>query len=444
MLSLRKDKEVLSVSAPPLQGTVLMGLRTPPWQPTFNHDWLACGKFRGSDLLRFFIHRIRLFLAIVMSAIGAAPAIADATRLSDVSLYQEQDHTIFAAALSEPVAFSVSTETNPNRVTIELNGPATAADQAPVPSAGLVSAYHIEQGIEGHLRIVLDTKTPTIIQWSTIQAAGKNKPPRLTVDLAEAAADTIPNPQTGSITAAQTAPTASKPKFIIAIDPGHGGIDPGASSADHVREKDVVLAFGLALKAALEKTDHYTVVMTRDDDKFISLADRVKMARDAKADLLIAVHADTVGPLLHSDVRGTTIYTVSDEASDTEAEALAQKENRADIISGMDMGKQKIEVANVLINLAQRESKSQALMFAKQAVNEIRPVTELTSKPMRSAAFVVLKAPDVPSVLVELGYLSNAADTGMLISPKWREEMAVAMTRAIDRHFAPLATAAKQ
>ena len=267
---------------------------------------------------------------------------------------------------------------------------------------------------------------------------------RLTNDLAGVVVDPVPNPETASVNEASPAPVVAKPKFTIAIDPGHGGIDPGASSVDHVREKDVVLAFGLALKAALDRTDHYNVVMTRDGDKFIGLEDRVKVARDAKADLLIAVHADTVGPLLHSDVRGTTIYTVSDKASDAEAEALAQKENRADIISGMDLGKQKAEVASVLINLAQRESKSQALMFAKQAVKDIRPVTELTGKPMRSAAFVVLKSPDVPSVLVELGYLSNKADVGMLTSRKWRDEMALAMTKAIDQHFAPLATASKQ
>ncbi len=252
------------------------------------------------------------------------------------------------------------------------------------------------------------------------------------------------NPQTGSITPVATDAETAKSKFTIAIDPGHGGIDPGASSHDHVREKDVVLAFGLALKQALLASGHFEVVMTRDKDKFVNLEDRVKFARDAKSDLFIAIHADTLNPLLHGDVRGTTIYTLSDQASDAEAEALAQKENRADIISGMDLGHQKPEVANMLINLVQRESKSQSIMFAKLAVNEIRPVTELTGKPLRSAAFVVLKAPDVPAVLVELGYLSNAADKAMLLSPKWRSAMADALTRAVEQHFAPVATAAQQ
>ena len=255
------------------------------------------------------------------------------------------------------------------------------------------------------------------------------------------AADLDANPETGSIAPVATAAELPKPTFTIAIDPGHGGADPGASSADHVREKDVVLAFGLALKKKLEMTGHYAVVMTRDDDTFIPLPDRAKMAREIKADLFIAIHADKLDD---PSVRGTTIYTVSDKASDAVAEALAQKENRADVISGMDLGNQKADVANMLINLAQRESKSQAVMFAKQAVNEIRPVTELTSKPVRSAAFVVLKAPDVPSVLVELGYLSNSVDKTMLLSPKWRGDMADALTRAVEQHFAPVATASKQ
>ena len=390
---------------------------------------------------RFFIRSFCLFLA---SAIAAEPAFAGKVRLSDVTFHEEEGRTVFTAALSELVAFSAATEASPNRVIIEVNGLATAADEVHVPPVGLVSDYHMEQGSDGHLRIVLDTKAPAVIHWSTIQPAGKLGLPHLTVDLAEATIDPVPNLQTGSITDAPPVPLSAKPKFTIAIDPGHGGIDPGALSAGHVREKDVVLAFGLALRGALQATGQFNVLMTRDTDKFVSLEDRVKFARDAKADLFIALHADTVGPLLNSNVRGTTIYTVSNIASDAEAEALAQKENRADIISGMDLGKQKTEVANVLINLAQRESKSQAVMFAKQALNDIRPVTELTGKPMRAAAFVVLKAPDVPSVLVELGYLSNKADEGMLTSPKWRAEMATAFTHAIAQHFAAMATAIQQ
>ena len=391
--------------------------------------------------MRFFLQFACLLLTFSVFISAAGSAFAGNVQLRDAVLRAEQGRTSFTLTLDKPVAFSAVAETNPNRVIIDIDAEASEPGQIHAQAAGMVSAYHFEQVNDGHLRIVLETKSPAVISWSTIQTANKTTRPKLKVDLAEVAAEPEANPQTGSVSPVATDAEPTKPKFIIVIDPGHGGMDPGASSVDHVREKDVVLAFGLALKKKLEMTGHYVVVMTRDDDTFISLQDRTKIAREIKADLFIAIHADKLDD---PSVRGTTIYTVSDKASDAEAEALAQNENRADIISGMDLGKQNAEVANMLINLAQRESKSQAVMFAKQAVNEIRPVTELTSKPMRSAAFVVLKAPDVPSVLVELGYLSNSADRGMLLSTKWREDMAAAMTRAVEQHFAPVATAAKQ
>jgi len=242
--------------------------------------------------------------------------------------------------------------------------------------------------------------------------------------------------QTGSITPAAQPPAPHK--MVIALDPGHGGMDPGASSHDGMKEKEIVLAFALSLKQALLATGRYDVVMTRDDDHFLKLEDRAKIAHDHKADLFIAVHADTLDD---ASVRGTTLYTVSDKASDAVADALAQKENRADIIAGLDLGKQREEVANALIALTQRESKIQSTIFARKAVAEIKPVTQLTSQPIRSAAFVVLKAPDVPSILMELGYLSNKQDRAMLASEDWRKGMAQAMARAVDHYFEPTLSA---
>ena len=202
-------------------------------------------------------------------------------------------------------------------------------------------------------------------------------------------------------------------------------------------EKDIVLAFAKTFKAALERTGHYNVVLTRTTDAFVPLEQRVKIARDNKADLFLVIHADTLtGPLLQrTAVRGMTLYTVSDQASDAEAEALAQKENRADIIAGVDLGGKTPEISNVLINLAQRESRAEALKFAGRAIAEARSETNITSQPMRSAAFVVLKAPDVASVLIELGYLSNALDEAQLTSEDWRGKMSMAFTRAVDAFF---------
>ncbi len=386
----------------------------------------------------------RLALASLLFAClctNAARA-AETPTFSHVAISQREDHTIFEADLSAAVAFSVSAKASPSKVTIDLpalkfNLPRGSGRKG----AGTITAYHYGLVAKAGAHIILDTREPAVISSSVIIPGGDGKPAHLIVDLVSATAqsgDVEKSPdQTGSITPAAPPPQR---KFIIAIDPGHGGMDPGALSTDGTREKEVVLAFGQALKAALEHTGRYAVVMTRDSDKFIKLEDRVQLARDAKADLFIAVHADTLDD---DSVRGTTLYTVSDKASDAMAEALATKENRADIITGMDLAKQSEDVANLLINLAQRESRSEAAFFAKKAVTELRPITQLTSKPVRSAAFVVLKAPDVPSVLVELGYLSNSEDEKALRAPDWQSRMAAAMTKAIDSYFAPLSTALK-
>jgi len=219
---------------------------------------------------------------------------------------------------------------------------------------------------------------------------------------------------------------------VIVIDPGHGGIDPGAVGVRRTKEKDVVLAFSRALRDRLQANKNYEVVLTRDSDIFLSLKQRVAIARENQADLFIAVHADTVRG---RSVRGATLYTLSEKASDAEAEALAQKENRADIIGGIDLATENQEVADILIELAQRETKNHSIFFAKKAANQLQVVTHMTGKPTRSAGFVVLKAPDVPSILLELGYLSNKADEALLVSPKWQTEVTQAMAKAIDTYF---------
>ena len=242
-----------------------------------------------------------------------------------------------------------------------------------------------------------------------------------------------------------SAPLASPatPKKIIVIDPGHGGADPGASAADGVHEKDVVFAFAKALKKELDMSGRYEVILTRDSDVFVPLETRVKIARDHQADLFLAIHADTLsGALLNRvRVRGMTIYTVSDKASDAEAAALAAKENQSDEVGGVVLGKQTAEISSVLVNLAQRESRAMAQKFASKTLEAIKTETNLAPMPLRSADFFVLKAPDVASALIELGYLSNTDDEAQLNSETWRTKMANAFGRAIDRYFSPLVSA---
>ena len=321
---------------------------------------------------------------------------------------------------------------------------------------GLISEYRYGLVEKGRARIVMDTTGPVLIEKSFIVEAQAGQPARIVVDLvrtteeafaktysaeshpsglAEAdAAAAIPRPKPGT----QPPP---KPKAamkergvrkLVVIDPGHGGIDPGAVGQRKTKEKDIVLAFGHALRDKLKADGRYDVIMTRTGDKFVTLKDRVRIARDNEADLFIAIHADTVRG---QSARGATIYTLSEKASDAEAEALAQKENRADIIGGIDLDSENEEVTDILIDLVQRESKNHAMYFAKKAVAELKPVTGFTGKPLRSAGFVVLKAPDVPSVLVELGYLSSKADEQRLSSDAWRKKTAAAMARAVDGYF---------
>ena len=385
---------------------------------------------------------LTLFLVFGLSATAKTITIS-AARVTGSS-----DSTRFEADISANVGFSATAVKAPYRVIIDIADvnfdlPMGAGRKA----AGLVSSFRYGLVEEHKSRIVLDVTGPVLIGKSFIVPAKGKKPARIVVEVLpttpenfktafekdNAPADAV---QTAAITPApQIAPPAVAPTpelKTIVIDPGHGGIDPGAISSQRTKEKEVVLAYGLALRDALIKSGKYKVVMTRDDDTFISLNDRVKLAHESKADLFIALHADTVD---EADVRGTTIYTVSDKATDAEAEALAQKENRADVIVGIDLGIQSKAVSDILINLAQRESKNQSLYFSKKAVNHLKTIAKFTGKPVRSAAFVVLKTPDVPSVLVELGYLSSKEDEALLNSPEWRTKMASAMTDAIDDYF---------
>jgi N-acetylmuramoyl-L-alanine amidase len=390
--------------------------------------------------------------AVPGQGLAAATATATGARIGG-----DQNRTRFVADLDRSVNYTVYVLPDPYRVIIDMpdvtfNLPPGIGEQA----RGLISQYRYGQVAAGKSRIVMDTTGPVLIDKTFVLDPQSGQPARIVVDLVptspENFAATYHKEEMASATAvasaagtavvtesrAEAAPApaathAGKARPLIVIDPGHGGIDPGAIGISQTKEKDVVLAFGLELRDQLLKSGQYDVAMTRSDDTFVTLKERVRFAREREADLFIAIHADTIhGHTTH----GATIYTLSDKASDKEAEALAQKENRADIIGGIDLAVESEEVTGILIDLAQRESKSHSVFFAKRAVAEMRPVTGFTGKPLRSAGFVVLKAPDVPSVLVELGYLSSRRDESQLNSDKWRAKVAAALTRAIDKYFA--------
>jgi len=229
-------------------------------------------------------------------------------------------------------------------------------------------------------------------------------------------------------------PIDAKP--IVVLDPGHGGVDPGANSANGVSEKDIVLLFAQRLKEKLTATGRYEIHLTRDDDTFLPLKERVAFAQKKGAGLFLSIHADYF-PAKIDDARGATVYTLSEQASDEEARALAAKENFSDAIAGVELPEDSDEVvANILIDLAQRETQNRSLIFARSIVGELAAKGTLHTKRLRYAGFRVLKAPDVPSVLLELGFLSNAEDEKQLISAAWRDRMTDSVTAAIDGYFA--------
>ncbi|MFO1123444.1 MAG: N-acetylmuramoyl-L-alanine amidase [Hyphomicrobiales bacterium] len=392
----------------------------------------------------------------------AAESVMTATRIAG-----DETRTRFVADLSVAPGFTAYVLPDPYRVVIDIPNvrfelPRGLGNK----TRGLISAYRFGEVDSGKSRIVIDTKGPVLIEKSFAVPPQAGQPARIVLDLVATTAEaftatlkadeeetsaaiaaaeppeaeplSIPSPSATAPAVASGAPQPDgavlpkRQRKLVVIDPGHGGIDPGAIGRNKTKEKDVVLAFGLKLREQLLRDGRYDVVMTRSGDEFISLKDRVRIARQREADLFIALHADTVRG---AEARGATIYTLSEKASDAEAEALAHKENRADIIAGIDLGSEKEEVTDILIDLVQRESKSHALLFARKAVVALKPEIQFTGKPLRSAGFVVLKAPDVPSVLIELGYLSSTHDEQQLVSPAWQTRVATALAAGIDRYF---------
>jgi N-acetylmuramoyl-L-alanine amidase len=236
-------------------------------------------------------------------------------------------------------------------------------------------------------------------------------------------------------------PDKADPRPLIVLDPGHGGIDNGTKAASGELEKDIVLDFTQRLRERIDKTGKYRVLMTRTDDTFVPLGERVRMARNAGAALFVSIHADAL-PRGEGDAQGASVYTVSETASDSEAARLAEKENRADVIAGVDLKAEPDDVADILIDLAQRETRTFSNRFALLLMGEMKNTVRMHKHPLKSAGFRVLKAPDVPSVLVELGYVSNKGDLEHLVSENWRTKTVGSMAQAIDAFFAKrLATA---
>ncbi|MBO4225127.1 N-acetylmuramoyl-L-alanine amidase [Bradyrhizobium neotropicale] len=400
----------------------------------------------------------------VSRAAEAAPpsssASSDLPVVSEARLAGDAKQTRFIVDLDKKIQFRAFTLADPYRVVVDIP---QVTFQLPAGTGnsgrGLVKAFRYGLVMPGGSRIVFDLTGPAKIANSYVLDAANGQPPRLVLELEQVdrnaftqqlAPDDRPElkptiaeakaamPAEGTPAAKQGEPPDSRP--LIVIDPGHGGIDNGTQSNGEL-EKNLVLGFGLALRDRIEKSGKYRVVMTRTDDTFIPLNDRVKIARGQSAALFVSIHADAL-PRREGDAQGATIYTLSDKASDAEAERLAEAENKADAIAGVNLSDEPTEVADILIDLARRETNTFSNRFARLLVSEMKTTARMHKHPLKSAGFRVLKAPDVPSVLVELGYVSNKGDLEHLVSENWRNKAVGSMLQAIDAFFAKrLATA---
>ncbi len=421
------------------------------------------GDIAGGDRPK---RRIALVATVIAAAVaigvvarvaaGGVPTVAAASapvEVRDLGIDGDARRTRIALDLDRDVPLQVFTIAEPPRLVVDLPEThfALAADRG--GGRGLVSSARWGAEAGGRARIVFDLADPAEVSAATL---GADRQGRLVVvlDRATPAAmraahpvrlgggpettATIAAPKADRDRSAATVAATSEPvraaRPVIVIDPGHGGVDVGTRSpATGTFEKSVVLDMATAVERALTATGRYDVRTTRSGDVYVPLSQRVAIAREAHADLLLSIHADAEYD--HS-VRGATIYTVSERPSDAKAAALAAKENAADALAGHVVADERDDVGDILAELTLRETRRFSLIAARDILEAYRRHGRLVKGDAhRQAGLKVLRAHDVPSVLVEIGFLSNKEDEALMTSPQWREKIAAALTTAIDRFF---------
>jgi N-acetylmuramoyl-L-alanine amidase len=397
------------------------------------------------------IQAVRLaFFAALIAGIGlaagarAAPVSADSIPIAtDARLGGDEAQTRFVMDLSRKIDLHVFTLADPYRIVVDIPQVTfRLPPKAGESGRGLIKAFRFGLVMPGGSRIVIDLTKPARVDKAFVVDPADGAPARLVLDLAATDRDSFlrkialdqrfAHAQAPPTREQQSASGDARP--VIVLDPGHGGIDTGTKGPNGQMEKDIVLDFAKRLKEKIETAGKYRVLLTRSDDTFVPLAERVRFAREAGAALFISVHADSL-PHREGDAQGATVYTLSETATDPAAARLAEQENRADVIAGVDLKEQPDDVAGILIDLAQRETKTFSVQFADKLVGIMKRTIRLHKEPIKSAGFRVLRAPDVPSVLVELGYVSNKEDLQSLLSGTWRDHTADAMASAIDGYF---------
>lgn len=382
--------------------------------------------------LRLAARAFVVFLGMVLALpAAAAPLLAFSARIAG-----DDARTRLVIDFDRKPDFEVHYVANPYRVLIDLPETDFGIKAEEMEARGIISDIRYGTMAAGRSRIVLTARRPIGVVLAEVQQEKGASTFRLVIDTAivtdQAFQERMKTQSWQEASPSQS--TVLLPggraggPFIVAVDAGHGGIDNGATGATRTEEKTVTLAFARALAEALNTLPDTRAFLTRDKDEFLSLSQRVQLARNGKANLLISVHADTVR---QKDIRGATVYTISDKASDSLAASLAERENLSDQIAGIAFSDEPPEVADILLDLTRRETQAFSVNLARNVVDTFKDEVLLINNPHRHAGFRVLTAPDVPSILVELGFLSNKDDEQLLIDPAWQKKVAGLLAKAV-------------
>ncbi|WMS42542.1 N-acetylmuramoyl-L-alanine amidase [Acuticoccus sp. MNP-M23] len=373
-----------------------------------------------------------LLFAAVLCSVAASPAAAD-VRASAAAFSANADATRFVLELDGETSHRVFVVDEPARMVIDFDGVAFELEEA-VSGAGVVSGWRYGPLGPDTSRIVFDLNQPALLARDFFLPAMAGRPGRLVLDMKRVSQARFAAAARNAVANLNAPLPAVDPsdEIVVVLDPGHGGIDPGAVARDGILEKEIALAFANRLRDHLEEVGGLTVHLTRSDDRFLSLNRRIRIARAYGADLFISIHADAAP---QDYVEGATIYTLSERPSDAQAAALAARENLADQVSGAVEPDLQEDVSGILADLMRRETKAFSLTFADNAVGALAPVMKMNSNPHRYARFRVLMAHDMPSVLLELGYLTNEDDARRLKDVTWQDDAAIALRDAVADFF---------
>lgn len=394
----------------------------------------------------------------LLAAAGLIASPIDAASIREMAIVGDSVTLSFDGPVERASSFTLE---NPRRIAIDVVGARAGRAMA---AGGYVARTRQAQYDSNVARIVLDLASPAVVKSGGFAADGRSlvieiagvgdgafarsvraprktfMPPIAVTSVAPRRDDraavrvplTPPRPR-GAIALPKVIGAKGSNRPLVVIDAGHGGHDPGSLSAEGRREKDAALAISLAIRDELVRSGRVRVALTRSDDRFLVLGERREIARRLAADLFLSVHADSAP---NPAARGATIYTLSEVASDRVAAALAARENRADILNGVDLGGETQDVSSILFDLAQRETMNVSADFATLLQREMSPRIPFKNEFHRFAGLIVLKAPDVPSVLLETGYMSNEEDAKLLFSRSYQRDIAEGVRRAVELHFA--------